>query len=156
MIRKTVLILAAFLLFVGFGFSQTVTPVSITVTLTETNAIVPVRLNSQASLPVSTMQFDITIPASGLTFVSANDGANTTAGKSLSSNVIVGTPSKLRVIILGSGSASQTAINSGEIAKLTFKGTQGTYILPVTGIVCASPAGANVPATGIDGSATLP
>lgn len=134
------------------GYGQTVTPITITIPDSSTTATVPVRLTAASFAPVSTLEFDVGLPGSGLVFVSSANGADLPSGKNVSSSV-TGSPAKVKVLIFG---LNQTAFASGEIAKLTFKGVSGTYTLPISGIVAASPTGSAVTANGTNGSVMLP
>lgn len=151
---KRIAMLFAFVMILGIDamYAQT-RPITITVNVVGTTGTVSVNFVASPLAPVSSLQFDVSLPASGLVFSSIANGAQTPVGKTASAQVIPGTPDKLRVLVFG---LNQTPFVTGEVAKITFSGLTGTYPLPVTGIIPASPAGVQVPATGTDGQITIP
>lgn len=101
---------------------------------------------------VSTLQFDLTLPAP-LSYVSVTTGSvATTAGKSASANTISG---GIRALVFG---LNQTPIGSGLIAtiRLNIAGdtAPGALAVGIAGIVASDPDGNAVPTTGTDGSVT--
>ena len=105
------------------------------------------------STGVSTLQFDLALPAS-LSYVSVATGAAAaTAGKSASGSTIAG---GVRVLIFG---LNQNTVGSGSIAVVRLNIVSGTApaTLPVgiAGIVAASSSGDPVSTTGAGGSVTV-
>jgi hypothetical protein len=101
---------------------------------------------------VSTLQFDLSLPAS-LSYVSAATGSvAVTAGKSASANDISG---GVRVLIFG---LNQTPLGSGAIAtiRLNIAGdtAPGVLAVGIAGIVASDPNGNGVTTTGIGGLVT--
>jgi cohesin domain-containing protein/purple acid phosphatase-like protein len=101
---------------------------------------------------VSTLQFDLSLPAS-LSYVSVATGSvATTAGKSASANTISG---GVRVLVFG---LNQTPIGSGSIVtiRLSIAGNTvpGILAVGIAGTVASDPDGNAVATTGIDGSVT--
>ena len=102
---------------------------------------------------VSTLQFDLTLPAS-LSYASVATGsAAISAGKSASGNAITG---GVRVLIFG---LNQNTVGSGSIAVVRLNIASGTApaTLPVgiTGISASSPSGTAVSTNGAGGSVTV-
>ncbi|MBZ5538796.1 MAG: fibronectin type III domain-containing protein [Acidobacteriia bacterium] len=103
---------------------------------------------------VSTLQFDLQLPAA-LSFSSVATGtAATAAGKSASGNAIAG---GVRVLVFG---LNQTTIGTGAVAVVSLSiagGTPpGTLSVGITNITASDPTGTiNVPTTGTGGSVTV-
>jgi len=102
---------------------------------------------------VSTLQFDLTLPAS-LSYVSVTTGsAAATAGKSASGSTITG---GVRVLIFG---LNQNPIGSGSIAVVRLNIASGTapatLAVGVTGISASSPTGTAVSTNGVGGAVTV-
>jgi hypothetical protein len=106
----------------------------------------PVSFTAGAT-PVSTVQFDLTLPSS-LSYVSVTTGSSAAAaGKSAQAN---GNSSGVRVLVFG---LNQTAIGSGPIAIVRLNvasGTAaGTVPVGISGIVASDPGALAVPVSGI-------
>lgn len=112
----------------------------------------PVSFTSGAT-PVSTLQFDLTLPA-GVSYVSVTTGvAAATAGKSASAS---GTSGGVRVVIFG---LNQNGIGSGSIATVRLNTASGlaagSKTVSIAGIVAADPGGNNVATNGSAGAVTI-
>jgi chitodextrinase len=113
-----------------------------------------VNFTAGGATGVSTLQFDLQLPAA-LSFSSVTAGsAATAAGKSASGSIVTG---GVRVLIFG---LNQTTIGTGAVAvvNLTIAGGTGPGSLAVgiTNITASDPTGTiNVPTTGTGGSVTV-
>lgn len=102
----------------------------------------PVSL-STGSQSISSLQFDLDLPA-GVTSDTVAQGASTIAAqKQVSSNIVNG---DLRVIVSG---LNQTTIPSGSVALITLRLAStlptGTFPMTLSNVVASDPAGVNVP-----------
>lgn len=108
---------------------------------------------STGALDVSSLQFDIMLPA-GVTFNTATAGpAAIAAGKSVSPNPIAG---GVRILVFG---VNQTSFGPGQVVlvnlRLDVALTTGIRSLPIAGIVGSDALGASVSMTGTNGSVNV-
>jgi hypothetical protein len=108
---------------------------------------------SPGASSVSTLQFDLTFPAS-LSYVSTATGsASSSAGKSAAGSAIAG---GARIVVFG---YNQTPIGSGQLAAIRLNIASGTIpgVMPVTitGLVASDPSGNAVTLLGINGTVTV-
>ena len=112
----------------------------------------PISFTAGAT-PVSTLQFDLTLPSS-LSYSSVTTGSSAVAaGKSAQAN---GTSGGVRVLVFG---LNQTAIGSGPIAVVRLNVASGTAVgtqpVSISGMVASDPGAVAVPISGMDGSVTV-
>lgn len=102
---------------------------------------------------VSTLQFDLQIPAALTYSATATGDAATNAGKSASGSAI---SSGVRVLIFG---LNQNTIGAGPVAVVTLAiaagASAGSLPIPISALTASSPAGVAVPVIGVNGQVTV-
>lgn len=153
--KKFLLSTLIFLLITMCLYAQQAPTISVASVTSYANTSISLPVNfTTGTTGVSTLQFDLTLPA-GVTSPSpavvTTGQAATLAGKTASANVL---PSgAVRILLFG---LNQNVIQSGNIVNVSLNiGVAvpvGSFTVNIGNIVCANPAGNNVPTTGVPGT----